>query len=87
MASTQELETKVLQLERMVKFVLTAFQVHDVNNPFSKPSTLLDEYYRVQAAGLGPNLIIPPGVRDAEVVGVGNDIQAGATDAPPIENN
>lgn len=68
MASTQELETKVLQLERMVKFVLTAFQVHDVNNPFSKPQTLLDEYYRVQAAGQQPNLILPPGVRDAEIV-------------------
>ncbi len=68
MASTQELETKVLQLERMVKFVLTAFQVHDATNPFSPPSTLLDEYYRVQAAGEHPHLIIPPGVRDAEIV-------------------
>ena len=68
MSSYQEIETKLLQLDRMVKFVLTAFQVHDANNPFSKPTTLLDEYYRVQAANEHPHLIIPPGVRDAEIV-------------------
>ena len=58
MPSYQDIETRLQQVERMVKFALCAFQVVDVSNPFAKPHTLLDEYYK----SLQPNsrLIIAP---------------------------
>ena len=46
MSSYQDLDVRVAQLTRMVEFVLKAFAVQDVNNPFSKPHTLLEEYYK-----------------------------------------
>lgn len=48
MASYQDLETRLVTLEKKIEFVLKAFQIITPDNPFAQPHTLLEEYYRVQ---------------------------------------
>mgnify|MGYP001606875618 CR=1 FL=1 len=46
MASYQDIETRLQQVERKVEFVMKAFAVVEQGNPFARPHTLLDEYYK-----------------------------------------
>ena len=72
--SYQDLDVRVAQLARMVEFVMKAFAVVDPTNPFSKPRTLLDEYYKSLST---PAVYITDSVKDAEVV-----VENPSTDVP-----
>ena len=52
MASVQDIETRIIGIENMLKFVLTLFSSQDTSTPFAKPVTLLEAYYRALAAGV-----------------------------------
>ena len=64
MASVQDIETRIIGLENMLKFVLTLFSVQEPNNPFARPITLLEAYNRFQLAG---GWVVVPSV-DSETV-------------------
>lgn len=46
MASYQDIETRLQQVERKLDFTMKAFAVIEAGNPFARPHTLLDEYIK-----------------------------------------
>ena len=74
MASVQDIETRIIGLENMLKFVLTLFSVQEPNNPFARPIPLLEAYYRYQAAG-GAAAIAAARVVEGEVIAPPNQVQ------------
>lgn len=56
MPSYQDIKSRLQVVERKVDFILHAFAIQDQTNPFSRPSSLYDEYYRIQAA---EHIILP----------------------------
>jgi len=51
MASVQDIETRIIGIENMLKFVLSNFKIQDPSNPFSQPTSLLDIYYKSLQVG------------------------------------
>lgn len=49
MSSVQDIETRIIGIEQMLKFVLSHFLIQDTSNPFSKPISMLELYMRALA--------------------------------------
>ena len=64
--SIQDIETRLQQVERMLLFAMKAFAFQDTSNPFSRPRTLLDEYYR--SLQVTPSFILTDDPEDDKVV-------------------
>ena len=67
MTSTQDIETRLIGIENMLKFAFSVFAIQEPNNPFARPVTLLAAYQRACLAGFGQPTI------EAEVVEVHTD--------------
>ncbi len=46
MASVQDIETRIIGIENMMRFVLANIKIQDTSNPFSQPKSLLELYYQ-----------------------------------------
>ena len=78
MASVQDIETRLIGIENMLRFAMSVFAIQEPNNPFARPITLFEAYRRACAAGF-PHI-------EGEIVEVHKDLPDGTVMSEQVSN-